>query len=224
MLARQIQRHEPPHIIHKPQTVDCRTLLPPILEHLHAVDRVFKEQAPAAADTGVQIRSRGNGESKASTALPLVRSRHKSEETHLLPGVALFNEVLHLHLLELTGAEDEVPRGDLIPERLAHLGDPEGDLRIQCNTRQDKTRQDTPLFQTKQGTPLFKTRQDTPLFASGEEAEVFTTTNPVNILEKKADPLFQNTHTKNKTRSAERASERCKKTLQKRTTKNHQQP
>ena len=36
------------------------------------------------------------------------------------------DEVLHLHLLELTGPEDEVLRGDLVAERLAHLGDPEG--------------------------------------------------------------------------------------------------
>ncbi len=35
------------------------------------------------------------------------------------------DEVLHLHLLELAGAEDEVLRGDLVAERLAHLGDPE---------------------------------------------------------------------------------------------------
>ena len=35
------------------------------------------------------------------------------------------NEELHLHLLELERAEDEVPRGDLVAERLADLGDAE---------------------------------------------------------------------------------------------------
>ena len=38
------------------------------------------------------------------------------------------HEVLHLHLLELAGAEDEVLRRDLVAERLAHLGDAEGGL------------------------------------------------------------------------------------------------
>ena len=38
------------------------------------------------------------------------------------------HEVLHLHLLELAGAEDEVLRRDLVAERLAHLGDAEGRL------------------------------------------------------------------------------------------------
>ena len=34
-------------------------------------------------------------------------------------------EELHLHLLELAGAEDEVAGGDLVAKRLADLGDPE---------------------------------------------------------------------------------------------------
>src|SRR5690606_34288566 len=38
------------------------------------------------------------------------------------------HEELHLHLLELAGAEDEVAGGDLVAERLADLGDPEGNL------------------------------------------------------------------------------------------------
>ena len=38
------------------------------------------------------------------------------------------DEVLHLHLLELPGPEDEVLRGDLVAEGLAHLGDAEGRL------------------------------------------------------------------------------------------------
>ena len=42
----------------------------------------------------------------------------------LLVGAGL-DEELHLHLLELPGAEDEVARGDLVPERLAHLADAE---------------------------------------------------------------------------------------------------
>src|SRR5580700_1983446 len=35
------------------------------------------------------------------------------------------HEELHLHLLELARAEDEVARSDLVPERLADLRDPE---------------------------------------------------------------------------------------------------
>ena len=41
---------------------------------------------------------------------------------------AWLDEELHLHLLELAGAEDEVPRRDLVPERLADLADAERDL------------------------------------------------------------------------------------------------
>ena len=37
-------------------------------------------------------------------------------------------EPLHLHLLELAGAEDEVLRGDLVAEALADLGDAEGNF------------------------------------------------------------------------------------------------
>src|SRR5438093_10815505 len=36
-----------------------------------------------------------------------------------------WDEVLHLHLLELACAEEEVPRSDLVPERLADLRDSE---------------------------------------------------------------------------------------------------
>ena len=36
------------------------------------------------------------------------------------------DEILHLHLLEFPGAEDEVARGDLVAERLTDLGDAEG--------------------------------------------------------------------------------------------------
>src|SRR6266498_2838860 len=39
-----------------------------------------------------------------------------------------FDEELHLHLLKLARAEDEIARGDLITERLTDLGDPEGDF------------------------------------------------------------------------------------------------
>ena len=41
---------------------------------------------------------------------------------------ARLHEELHLHLLELAGAEDEVPGRDLVAERLADLGDAEGNL------------------------------------------------------------------------------------------------
>jgi hypothetical protein len=41
---------------------------------------------------------------------------------------ARLDEELHLHLLELAGAEDEVARRDLVAERLALLADAERDL------------------------------------------------------------------------------------------------
>src|SRR5260370_17128134 len=41
---------------------------------------------------------------------------------------ARLDEELHLHLLEFAGAEDEVARRDLVPERLADLADAERDL------------------------------------------------------------------------------------------------
>ena len=43
-------------------------------------------------------------------------------------GLGRGNEELHLHLLELSCAEDEVAGGDLVAEGLADLGDPEGRL------------------------------------------------------------------------------------------------
>src|SRR5437660_4561625 len=54
--------------------------------------------------------------------------RHALGAPVLEPGVCLRRryEVLHLHLLELPGAEDEVPGGDLVAERLADLCDTEG--------------------------------------------------------------------------------------------------
>ena len=45
-----------------------------------------------------------------------------------LLGLVGRDEVLHLHLLELAGAEDEVLRRDLVAEGLADLGDAEGRL------------------------------------------------------------------------------------------------
>ncbi len=45
-----------------------------------------------------------------------------------LLGLGGGDEVLHLHLLELARAEDEVAGGDLVAEGLADLGDPEGRL------------------------------------------------------------------------------------------------
>src|SRR2546428_13869801 len=41
------------------------------------------------------------------------------------------DEVLHLHLLELSRAEDEVAGCDLVAEGLADLRDPEGDAAMQ---------------------------------------------------------------------------------------------
>jgi len=45
-----------------------------------------------------------------------------------LLGVGRGDEVLHLHLLELAGAKDEVLRRDLVAKGLADLGDAEGRL------------------------------------------------------------------------------------------------
>ena len=48
-----------------------------------------------------------------------------SNHSTSVPG---FDEELHLHLLELARAEDEVPGRDLVAERLADLRDAERDL------------------------------------------------------------------------------------------------
>ena len=65
-------------------------------------------------------------------AVPLLRLRGR-------------DEVLHLHLLELERAEDEVPRRDLVPEGLPDLRDPErrlapGDLRDVLEVDEDALR------------------------------------------------------------------------------------
>ena len=56
------------------------------------------------------------------------RNRSSSQYSNHWSGLGRRHEVLHLHLLELAGAEDEVLGGDLVAERLAHLGDAEGRL------------------------------------------------------------------------------------------------
>ncbi len=60
---------------------------------------------------------------QAETGVPVPALPHPV----LLPLLVLarLDEELHLHLLELTGAEDEVAGRDLVAERLAHLGDAE---------------------------------------------------------------------------------------------------
>ena len=73
--------------------------------------------------------------------IPLVRAQAqmvRPDAQVLIPALALLqpvrepflglrrrHEVLHLHLLELARAEDEVPGRDLVAKRLAHLRDPE---------------------------------------------------------------------------------------------------
>ncbi len=52
------------------------------------------------------------------------------------------HEELHLHLLELPGAKDEVPRRDLVAEALTDLGDPErwllaGELQVVLEVQED---------------------------------------------------------------------------------------
>jgi hypothetical protein len=53
------------------------------------------------------------------------------------------DEELHLHLLELACAEDEVPRGDLVPERLADLRDPKGNLLPRALLHVEKVHEDS---------------------------------------------------------------------------------
>ena len=53
------------------------------------------------------------------------RSRSSIQSRYQLLGVGRRDEELHLHLLELAGAEDEVAGRDLVAEGLADLGDPE---------------------------------------------------------------------------------------------------
>ena len=57
-----------------------------------------------------------------TTACPLFPVRERT------PRGAGLDEVLHLHLLELASAEDEVPDGDLVAEALADLRDAEREL------------------------------------------------------------------------------------------------
>jgi hypothetical protein len=52
------------------------------------------------------------------------------------------DEVLHLHLLELTGAEDEVARSDLVAERLAGLRNAERELAAHRCLDLDKVHED----------------------------------------------------------------------------------
>ena len=53
------------------------------------------------------------------------RNRSWHQYSYHFGAVLRRHEELHLHLLELTGAEDEVARGDLVAERLADLRDAE---------------------------------------------------------------------------------------------------
>jgi hypothetical protein len=56
-------------------------------------------------------------------------SFHVVVPLHLGAGL---DEELHLHLLELPHAEDELPRDDLVAEGLAGLRDAEGDLHARA--------------------------------------------------------------------------------------------
>src|SRR5688572_20037066 len=60
-----------------------------------------------------------------SLLLPVLEPLHVGAATRRLLRV---DEKLHLHLLELTRAENEVSRRDLVAERLADLGDAERNL------------------------------------------------------------------------------------------------
>src|SRR5687767_15561373 len=70
---------------------------------------------------------------EAEVGVPLTPTRQPFvEETWRVIRTA---EVLHLHLLELARAEDEVPRRDLVAERLPDLRDAERDpLRSEEHT------------------------------------------------------------------------------------------
>ena len=53
------------------------------------------------------------------------------------------HEKLHFHLLELAGAEQEVLRIDLIPERFSDLCDPERKLLPRCRLHVEKVDEDS---------------------------------------------------------------------------------
>ncbi len=93
---------------------------PPGVEELH-VGCGRRVVAELLGVVGAQPQSVGR---HAEVEVPLVALVAPVLEP--APGLARLHEVLQLHLLELSGAEDEVAGSDLVAERLAHLGDPEG--------------------------------------------------------------------------------------------------
>ncbi len=62
----------------------------------------------------------------AETFVPVEAGLNPSVQP--LSGLIRLDEKLQLHLLELTGAEEEVAGGDLVSERLADLSDTEGEF------------------------------------------------------------------------------------------------
>ena len=103
--------------------VDPLELLPPERELVLDVEggrRVVRELVGAVlVDAQLLV---------ADAELPVPGAADFEPALEPLPILARLDEVLHLHLLELAGAEDEVPGRDLVAERLADLRDPERDL------------------------------------------------------------------------------------------------
>ncbi len=66
------------------------------------------------------------GRSETKVEVPLLAQVDPALEPFLVR--ARLDEVFDLHLLEFERAKDEVAGRDLVPERLAYLGDPEGQL------------------------------------------------------------------------------------------------
>ena len=93
------------------------------LEHLTEADLSLLGpvvDSPGAEDGSAYLRSHPELDEPGQ---PLV---HPVFEPSLV--APRFDEILHLHLLELPGPEDEVAGGDLVSKGLPDLGDPEGDL------------------------------------------------------------------------------------------------
>ena len=104
--------------------VDALELLPPEREAVFDIDRLLRVVRQLVGRVLAQAQPRRR---HAEALVPGPARRQPLLERG---GGLRFrpDEVLHLHLLELAHAEHEVPRRDLVPERLPDLGDPERQL------------------------------------------------------------------------------------------------
>ena len=96
---------------------------PPREEELHV------GRCPTSSATARRRRAGAAGAGRTGMPCSMYQSwRCWHQYSYQLLALGGRHEVLHLHLLELTGAEHEVARRDLVAERLAHLRDAEGRL------------------------------------------------------------------------------------------------